>query len=338
MKSAFFHTRKALSHACRVAIRRIWTRGTITFLCFVGLAAAFWLAVSLNEIYEVEVTVPLELHDVPKEVVITTDLPKELRVTIRDKGVRLLPYLYGGMVKPIAVSFRDHRAGSGYGRFMAAELLGRLQQQISLPTQVLRIKPDTLEFYYNFGASKRVPVRYDGDVRCANGYFVVQKKLQPEFVTVYAPQNVLDTLRFVSIRTLHLDNVSDTVRQRQPVATLRGMKSVPAAVNVTLITDRLTEKTVQVPIHALNFPATRVLRTFPSMVNVTFKVGVSSYEQINAENFVIALGYEQLLNLRTSKVPLSVRSVPEGAGDVRIIPAAVDFVIETVPEEEDSVN
>ena len=332
------HTRKTLSHVSRAVIKRIWTRGTITFLSFVGLATAFWLAVSLNETYEIGVTVPLELRDVPKNVVITTELPKELHVTIRDKGVRLLPYLYGGTLQPVTISYRDHNTGSGRGRFTASELLGQLQGQISLPTQILHIKPDTLEFYYNFGASKRVPVHYDGDVRCAHGHFVAQTKLLPEFVTIYAPQSVLDTLRSVNIRALNLDNVRDTVRQHQPVATLRGMKSVPATVEVTLITDRLTEKTLQIPIHALNFPATRVLRTFPSTVNVTFKVGVNRYDHITADKFVIALGYEHLLNLRTSKVPLSIRSIPEGASDVRITPAIVDFVIETVPEEEDSVK
>lgn len=331
-------TRKTLSHASHAAWRRVWTRGTLTFLSFVALAAAFWLAVSLNETYEVEIAVPLELQEVPKNVFITTDLPKELRVTIRDKGIRLLQYLYGSKLQTIAVSYREHSTPNGRGRLLSSELLGTLQRQITSPTQIVRIKPDTLEFYFNYGDSKRVPVRFDGNITPANGYFIAETKIQPEFVTIYAPRSVLDTLRSVTIRPMHQGEVRDTVTQKVPVATVRGMKSVPATVNVTLVTDRLTEKTVRVPIQTLNFPATRVLRTFPSTVDVTFKVGVNLYDKIKENDFVIALSYEQLLGLRSDKVRLAVRSVPHGASDVRITPAAVDFVIESLPEEEDSVR
>ncbi len=331
------HSRKSLSQTSHTIWRRVWTRSTLTFIGFVVLAAAFWLAMSLNETYEVEITVPLELREKPDRAFITTDLPKELRVTIRDKGVRLLPYLYGSSLQPITVTFRDHDLGNGRGRLSSAEILGQLQRQITAPTQIVRVKPDTLEFYYNSGNKISVPVRFDGDIKCANGYFVSAKKLNPEFVTVYAPQSVLDTLRSVSIRPLNLNDVRDTVRRKQAIATPRGMKAVPAEVQVTIITDRLTEKTVQVPIHSLNFPAARVLRTFPSYVNVTFKVGVKEYERIGADKFVIALSYEDLLSLRSNKVRLNVRSLPDGVSDVRISPSTVDFVIETIPEDEDSI-
>ncbi|MBP3227726.1 MAG: YbbR-like domain-containing protein [Bacteroidaceae bacterium] len=328
--------RSRFKRALPLLWRRLWNRQSLTFLGFVALAASFWLAVTLNETYEVDINVPLELTDVPGNVVVTTELPKELRVTLRDKGVRLFPYVYGPKLKPVVVSFREHNTSSGRVRVLASELLGQVQQQASAPTQIVRIKPDTLEYYFNFGSSKRVPVKFDGTVDCEKGYFVVSTKIQPEFVTVYAPLAVLDTLRSVSIRPLHLSGVRDTVRRKVPVATMRGMKSVPANVDVTLLTDRFTEKTVSVPIRSINFPASRVLRTFPSSVDVTFKVGVNQYDRIDASNFVIALPYEQLHNLGTNKVALQLRSIPDGASNVRINPATAEFVIETVPDEDDT--
>ena len=326
--------REVTSLAARTLWKRMWTRSMLTFLGFVVLSASFWLAVSLNETYEVEVAVPLELHDVPSNVVITTDLPSALHITLRDKGIRLLPYLYGGALKTISLNFRDHNS-NGHGRIMASELQSQLVKQITNPTQIVRIKPDTLEFYYNYGASKRVPVRFDGEIRCQTGFFVTQTRVKPEFVTVYAPQSILDTLRYVNIKALHLTQVRDTVQRTQPIATPRGMKTVPSQVSVTVICDRLTEKTVRVPIHTLNFPASRVLRTFPSLVDVTFKVGVNQYDKVTADNFVIALGYEELLSTRSNRVRLSVRSVPDGVSDVRINPSTVDFVIENIPEEDE---
>ncbi len=328
------HNREALLHVVRAAFHRVWTRSTLTLLGFVALAAVFWLTVSLNETYEVEIAVPLELRDVPKNVVITTELPKELHVTLRDKGVRLLPYLYGPARSPIIVSYKEHTTGNGRGRFTVSELLGQLQRQIVSPTQIVRVKPDTLEFFYNFGASKRVPVRLDGEARCQTGYFVEQVKFAPEFVTIYAPQNVLDTLRTVHVSSALLESVRDTLKKTLPIITSKGMKAVPSNVNVTVVADRLTEKTVQVPIRTRNFPANRVLRTFPSVVNVTFKVGVNHYDEIGQDNFVVAFSYDELQALGTTKARPVLSSIPEGAYDVRISPTMVEYVIETTPEEE----
>ena len=44
--------------------------------------------------------------------------------------------------------------------------------------------------------------------------------------------------------------------------------------------DIYTEKTVEVPLRGVNFPADKVLRAFPSKVQVTFQVGLSHFRQI----------------------------------------------------------
>lgn len=49
---------------------------------------------------------------------------------------------------------------------------------------------------------------------------------------------------------------------------------MPGAVDLTLPVDIYTEKTVEVPLHGVNFPADKVLRTFPSKVQITFKIGL----------------------------------------------------------------
>lgn len=51
---------------------------------------------------------------------------------------------------------------------------------------------------------------------------------------------------------------------------------MPASIEMMLPVDIYTEKTVEVPLHGINFPADKVLRAFPSKVQVTFQVGLAA--------------------------------------------------------------
>ena len=53
---------------------------------------------------------------------------------------------------------------------------------------------------------------------------------------------------------------------------------------MTFPVDIYTEKTVEVPLHGVNFPADKALRTFPSKVQITFQVGLKRFRSIKAED------------------------------------------------------
>ena len=58
-------------------------REFLTFFFFLVLSSIFWLMTALNETYEREVSVPAYLVNVPKNVVITSDMEDTVRVTVR---------------------------------------------------------------------------------------------------------------------------------------------------------------------------------------------------------------------------------------------------------------
>ena len=78
----------------------------------------------------------------------------------------------------------------------------------------------------------------------------------------------------------------------------------------------------------VNFPPDKVLRTFPSKVQVTFQVGLSHFKAITAEDFFIGVTYEELLNNKGEKCPVKLKSVPRYVNHVRLNPQEVDYLIE----------
>ena len=110
----------------------------------------------------------------------------------------------------------------------------------------------------------------------------------------------------------------------------------PAKATVTARVDAYTERTVEVPVQAVNFPGDKQLRTFPSTVNITYAVGLARDASITADMFHILVTYEELLEQHEAgknRLHLHLRSTPEAVHNVRISPSDVDYLIETTATE-----
>ena len=123
------------------------------------------------------------------------------------------------------------------------------------------------------------------------------------------------------------------MEQKVALAPIRGAKVEPAEVLLKAEVDIYTEKEVRVPIVGTNFPGGYSLRTFPSSALVSFRVGTKKYSQITSDNFVLTATFEELMALPDSMLTLQLRSIPEGASQVKISPERVQFLIEQTDTE-----
>lgn len=318
----------------RYCLSKIWNKQFLIFLFFLALSSVFWIFQTLNETYEEDFQVPLELRNVPSNVVITTDLPENLHILLRDKGSQLLAYRYTRQFKPVVVDYNTYSNPSGHVSILGNELQRQIAAQLLPGTQMLGLKPDTLDFYYNFGQFKRVPIRPLGEVRAGRLYSLAKTVYSEDSVTVYASREQLDTITAAYLQPFNLRNLTDTTHVKSNFVKVKGAKFVPAQIGVTFCIDRLVEKTIQVPVQQVNFPASKQLRTFPATVKVTFQVGMGLYRKITSENFVLVVNYEDLLKNKSTRCHLSLKTIPEGVSHVRISPQDVEYVIEEIPDYE----
>ena len=283
---------------------------------------------TLDDVYQTEFKVPLRLKNVPKEAVLTSELPNEVRVRVEDRGTVLLNYMLGRTFFPVSFDFNDYRDKGTHVHIPSAELLKKVAAQLNVSTHLISVRPDTLDFIYTMGKAKKVPVRLNGEVRAGLQYYVSHIGFVPDSVIAYAPQEVLDTLTAAYTERVDLENVADTLHKRVSLQKLKGVKFVPAYNDLSVYVDMYSEKTVEVPIVGINFPANKVLRTFPSKVQVTFQVGLSRFRQIEAEDFCIEVSYDELLQLGADKYTVKLSKIPDGIRQIHCTPEQVDFLIE----------
>ncbi len=307
----------------------------LIFLLFFLISTVFWLLQSLNETYEVELDIPLKLTEVPSDVVITAGLPSHLTATVRDKGTVLTRYLYGVDQTPVLVDYRDYDKGMASGSVTVdlSDIQDKIQSQLFSSTRMLSFRPDTLEYFFNRGARKKIPVRMAGILETSPEYYLRKISFYPDSVEVLAPYSILDTISEIRVVPFHLTDLEENREIRRSLQHMRGAKFIPAQVSMTVEVDMYTEKTVEVPVLGVNFPPTKGLRTFPSTVDVTFRVGMSRFKELSGDDFVLAVNYEELMKENPTKIKLRITSLPEGVSNVRIEPTEVDYLIEQIQEE-----
>lgn len=300
----------------------------LIFLFFLALSCVFWLLMTLNESYEKELRIPIRVSAVPKNVVITSQNQDTITILVKDKGFVLLAYITNKQM-PVSVNFETYsNKTTGKGVVTASELMKLIAQQLYGSSRITSLKPDKMEFYFNYGQSKRVPVKLIGRIRPADTYYLAARKINPAYVTVYANEDVLDSIKSVATTELNVVNFADTVIRNVPLKTMKGMKVSPASVRVSLFPDVLTEETLEVPITAINMPEGKVLRTFPSKVGVHFSVGASLFREVKAEQFKVLADYNELVSHPSDKCNLYLRAYPHTVSKCYLVTRKVDYLIE----------
>lgn len=311
----------------------------VVFLFFLAVSFGFWLLQSLNETLERDVQVEIELDNVPDDVVIIDSLPSSIDVTLQDRGLTLARHSISSLFRPnrIKIDFTEYETGQEDAEvhIFSSDIQRMLRRVFAASTKVQSLRPDTLRFAYNHGYSRTLPVKLEGTLRALPQNYIQSVSVEPDSVRVYASKAILNTMDVIYSEAFILDELHETGTYQIALRRQKALRCEPAQVSLKVNVGYYTEKTVRVPVIGLNFPADKKLRTFPAQVSVTFRVESGLYHRINAEDFVLATTYEELLgNTDNVKLPLHLRTVPEGVSNVRISPQEVDYLIEQVEAEE----
>ena len=301
----------------------------LLFLFFLALAGVFWLITTLNETYEKEFAIPVSISGIPKNAVLTSDDTDTIKVTIRDKGFALFSYQFGDVLKMVRPSFRTYSRNNGMGVIPSSDLKKLVAQQLSSTSVITAVKPERLEFYYNYGNKKRVPVRWSGRVIPEELYYISRVEYVPDSVTIYASDEKLDSISILYTEPLNYANFRDTLSITCHLAKIKGVKVVPERVKINFFTDVLTEENIEgVPIQGINLPEGKVLRTFPAKVNVSFVTGVSIYRNLRPEDFTVVADYNEIKRHPSEKCRITLKNVPQGISRARLDVTLVDYLIE----------
>lgn len=311
----------------------------LIFLFFLAISSIFWLIVTLNETFEQEVTMGVKIVNVPDNYVITSESEDTLRFTVRDKGYILLIYMLDDEeeMRPLSIDFKTYHDGKGRGFISAADLQKAIVQRLYGSTKLVSFKSDGLEFLYNKGEKKRVPIKLLGSITSESNYYLSSVQFSPDSVTVYASDEILDSITTAYTERQDITEFANGSTLTVNLRKMKGAKFVPSTVQMKLHADILTEEVVTVPIETVNVPKDKVLRVFPQKATVRFAVGTSRLKDMPKDpvtkallptGFRVVVNYNEIASKQADKCRAYVTGTPAGIRNAHVESDQVDYVIE----------
>ena len=307
--------------------RFLTTRDFLVFLFFLLISTILWAMQALQKDYEATVEVPINYVNLPKDYIITNELPTHIRLTMEGKGSSLVRYRIGHSLGPIQVDMEE--VAKGKRKVATYTYLGQINKQIKSETHIRRSSPDSILYVLEKQKKKTVSVVLDAEIELEQQYtFSDSIQITPAHITAYGPQSELNKLDTIHTEMLTLNNVKDTITKQIELKKIRNVRFSDTLITVKIMSEKFTEKSVQLPIAIKNVPSNYTLRIFPSATTINYQVGLSSYEKVDASSFSLYVDFNEAKKNGKDKLQVKFSKRDSKAFNVKLKPAAIDYIIE----------
>lgn len=320
---------KSVQRKTKAFLHRQKWKEALVFSAFVLLALAFWLLQSLQQEYEIGVTIPIRYKNIPADIAFNDTIPAKIEARIKDKGSVLLNYTFGRGFSPIEVNMKDTEGKSGDKTMTKREIENDILKQLLTTTSLTDFTPRQIEIGYSKRMHKQIPVRFEGDIQTSPGFLLSGEiVLKPSHVNVYASESLLYTLQFVHTVPTHILKGNKTITRNVHLQPVPGANLEPAVVALTIPIEEYTEKTLEIPVTCTGIPIHYTVRIFPPAVKVNCSVPLSRFKELSEEQFAIRIPFAELEQNLSGTLPIYLSEQPEWVRTAILTPDKVEFILE----------
>ena len=289
-------------------------RSILLFAVFVGIAALFWLILTLNDSVQNGFMVNVRITDKPDSVTFISEVPKHLHVEVRDKGSNLMRTAW--FRNPtVNLSFRE-LADGGQLICTRSDMMSALKEVFGGGASILSTSIDSLRLVYTDRPGKAVPVQVAVEASAKAGFVVYgQPSADPSRVLAYGPREILDTLTRVYTKSYIEKNLDQTKSFTSDLRGVKGVRLIPSSVTVMINVEPLVLKEDVVAVTAVNVPSGESLLLFPSTARVSYYVPMSEFSE-DVKPVSVVADYDELSSHMGERLPLRIL-LNEGSNAVR---------------------
>lgn len=309
-------------------LRGISWKKILTFSFFIIIAAILWFMQIYNQTFETNVSVPIRYASVPDSIVFTDSLPERINIRVRDNGYNMFRY----RLKKNDTVFFDVSpviASNSSKVLQGALLESYLRRLLPQSATILNYDPVRISFNYNKLKSRKIPIIFDGQLNIPPGYFLNGDiHLVPDSAMAYGSLADLSKISYVYTSTDTINQLDSNRKIQYRLQGVKNVKFVPERISVHIPVEAYTQKKVEVPIEGFNLPDNLSVKFFPSRVNLSFFVGVSMSDSIDASDFSVGVDYESLKDSKSVSVPVMVTQSPSFIRNLTLDPPNVEYIFE----------
>lgn len=307
-------------------------RDIISYLLCVVIASALWFLNTLNKDYSAEISFPVKYINFPEGKYPVVQLPAELQLEVKAKGFALLGYRVRTSFLPITFNvntYSNHlqkKDGLFEYTLNTNDIKDKISTQLSADIKLLNVFPEEILFKFATAKYKKMAVRPEINYTLKRQYILNRITTIPDSILVCGPATVIDSLQYVSTIPLQLKEIGKNISRTLELAPVSGCTYKEGSVEVLLEVEQFTESKRTIQITPLNVPDSMNIRLFPPNVSISYEVGLSKYEKVSDNDFVLSVSYPQkadatYLEVRVHKAPAFIK-------DLSYSPQKVEYILE----------
>ncbi len=311
-------------------LRQQW-KEVLIFLAFVLLSFGFWMLQSMQEEYEIELSIPVRYKNMPVDLAFNETAPDHVRVKVKDKGSVLMNYAFGRKFAPIEKSFKekDQQPTNGIFTITTKEIESQLQKQLIATTKLVKFEPAQIKVSFGKRAHKTIPVVFDGKINLEPGYQLSGDILiNPALVNVYATEAVLDSIREISTVFTEIKSINKTITRNVQLRKHAGQSYDTESVSITIPVDEYSEKSLDISVECTDVPPNYTVRLMPHTVKVSCNIPISRFKELTEKQFAIQVPFSTLEQNLTGVVAVELTQKPSWVSTALLTPNKIEFVIE----------
>ncbi|WP_462318691.1 YbbR-like domain-containing protein [Marinilabilia sp.] len=309
-------------------------RNVIVFLAFLVISTGFWFLNALRKEYTATLSYPVKLVNIPEKQMLPEDFKSRIEIKVRAGGFVILRYQLSNTFLPLTFDvsqMTSTSSGSQEGVFAVTnEEQDRIVGQLSQGMELIEVNPDTLFVPLIHTSTAKLPVRVKADLGFEKQFLQSGNIIiEPDSVELTGPRNIIDTMTFVYGDKLTFENLSDTVSTMVPLKLPAQVKSSVKKVLATIPVEPFTELNLRVPLKIRGLPDSLRIKTFPSEIQVSFRVGMSKYESISENQFQAIVDVTNVFaEERPNRLKVRLDRVPKHIESLSFSPIFVEYLLE----------
>jgi len=307
----------------------------VAYLICVVIATFFWFLNALSKNYTVDMVVPVSYYNFPDNKTLSNKPPEQFNLKVKAHGFTILRHRLSLFFLPMEFNVNDLTNNSmvdshkGNYAFPARQFLTEISYLLSNDMEILSMTPDTLSFKFDQTGQKRIKVKPRLIVNLKKQYQISGNiQSTPDSVTVYGPQQAIDTLQFARTEALQFDDADEPVKEKALINKIKDIYFEPRQIELSFPVEEYTEAQQSVPVLINGQPDNLNVKLFPPKVKVTFQVGLSRFSEIKPEDFKLTVSYNDIIEGKL-RLKIAVESTPSYIYDLKVTPEELEYLIES---------
>lgn len=301
-----------------------------TYSLFLFISFSFWFLSMLSKTHETTLSVPVNYKNYPADLVEINSPIDFIEARVKAPGFSIIFYHFFNF-KTLILDYEIANSKplkNGKNLFwILNSKREKVAKILGSSMEIMDLSPERLIVPFANKTKKEVPIKLFDDITLKSEYWLSSEiQLNPENITIYGDQNVLDSLTEISTELLKLDNVFENTSIKVDLIIPEGLQTKETELSVTINVEQFIEQKMTQKVKVENLKKGYTLKLFPNEISATIRLPKSKYNFLKTDFLNITVD-ASMLDESKNRLEAQVKNLPSFIKLERLYPQQVEFLL-----------